>query len=279
MSRPSVPGVTGLSGHPSGTVGLWPLVRAPKLFVALTGSLIVLAWVALAVWKWSPYGRFLGHEEVGQVAPLSSGYMRLLVFFVAAWTLMTVAMMLPTSLPLIAFFDALVRKRPQRVSLVGLLVSGYLSVWIAFAAGVHLGDQAIHASVERIGWLEANAWGITAAMLFGAGLYQFSDLKYRCLDKCRSPAGFILGRWHGRSERLDALRLGIAHGLFCLGCCWSLMLLMFAVGVGNIGWMLALASVMAIEKNAAWGRKLTAPIGVALLLSAAALAVAEGATA
>ena len=73
-----------------------------------------------------------------------------------------------------------------------------------------------------------------------AGVYQFTPLKYHCLDKCRAPLGFIMGHWRGRRERLQALRLGLHHGLFCVGCCWSLMLLMFAVGVGSLGWMLAL---------------------------------------
>jgi predicted metal-binding membrane protein len=71
--------------------------------------------------------------------------------------------------------------------------------------------------------------------------------------------------WSGRKPKLDALRLGVHHGLFCVGCCWSLMLIMFAVGVGNLGWMLGLGTVMAIEKNLPWGRKLSTPLGVLLL--------------
>ena len=98
-----------------------------------------------------------------------------------------------------------------------------------------------------------------------AGLYQFTPLKYACLDKCRSPLGFITEHWHGSHERIHAFRLGVRHGLFCIGCCWSLMLLMFAVGVGNLGWMLVLGALMAIEKNLPWGRRFSAPLGVVLL--------------
>jgi predicted metal-binding membrane protein len=108
-------------------------------------------------------------------------------------------------------------------------------------------------------------------------VYQFTSLKYRCLDKCRSPVSFVLGHWRGRHERRQALWLGMHHGVFCLGCCWSLMLLMFAVGLGNLAWMFALAVVMAVEKNAPWGRRLTAPLGAVLLLVAAVL-VAAGAS-
>ena len=112
---------------------------------------------------------------------------------------------------------------------------------------------------------------------FRVGIYQFTPLKYRCLDECRSPLGFVMNHWRGRSERREAFMLGVRHGLFCVGCCWSLMLLMFAVGVGNIGWMLVLAAVMATEKNVSWGRRLSAPVGAVLLVSAGVLAVA-GAT-
>jgi predicted metal-binding membrane protein len=74
-----------------------------------------------------------------------------------------------------------------------------------------------------------------------------------------------MGHWRGRQEKAQAFRLGAHHGLFCLGCCWSLMLLMFAVGAGNLGWMLALAAVMGVEKNVAWGKKISAPLGILLL--------------
>jgi predicted metal-binding membrane protein len=253
-------------------IGLWPTVRGERFFVGLFVALVGLAWVGLLVWHASPYGRFLGHEGLEDVAPLSEGYLGLLVFFVAGWTLMTVAMMLPTSLPLFAFFRTLVRERRQRRSLVLLLVVGYLAVWTAFAAAVHFNDQAIHVAVERVDWFHHNAWLIAASTFAVAGAYQFSSLKYRCLDKCRSPVGFVLAHWH-EGRRADAFVLGVRHGLFCLGCCWSLMLLMFAVGVGSVGWMLALAAVMATEKNVSWGRRLSAPVGVVLLASAGAIAV------
>ena len=88
------------------------------------------------------------------------------------------------------------------------------------------------------------------------------------------PAGYGLNKhWRGRHERVHALWLGIQHGIFCLGCCWSLMLLMFAVGVGNLGWMLALGAVMSVEKNVSWGRRLSKPLGVTLLVSALAIAL------
>jgi predicted metal-binding membrane protein len=167
-----------------------------------------------------------------------------------------------------------VRTRPNRLSLVSLLVVGYVGVWAAFACLVHLGDIGVHETVSGIGLLEANAWAISAATFVLAGGYQFTGLKYRCLDKCRSPVSFVMQNWHGRRERWDAFRLGVHHGIFCLGCCWALMLLMFAVGLGNIGWMLVLAAVMATEKNMPWGRRLSAPLGIVLIGSGLVLALA-----
>ena len=249
---------------------MWPRVRDDKLLVSLTGGLIALAWLTLWLWSESPYGRFLSHEEGGATG-LGQGYLALLVVFVAGWTLMTVAMMLPTSLPLVAIFRSLVRRRPNARVLVALVVVGYVSVWSLFAFAVHLGDQGIHAAVERSSWLEENAWMIGAGTVLVAGAYQFMPLKYHCLEKCRSPLSFVMGNWHGGRGGREAFQLGVHHGVFCLGCCWSLMLVMFAVGVGNIAWMLALGAVMAVEKNMPWGRRLSTPLGLFLLVSGLAL--------
>jgi predicted metal-binding membrane protein len=103
------------------------------------------------------------------------------------------------------------------------------------------------------------------ATLLVAGTFQFTRLKYRCLDKCRSPFSFIVEHWRGGRETWQALRLGIDHGVFCVGCCWALMLLMVGLGVTSVAWMAALAVVMSIEKNASWGRRLSELVGVTLL--------------
>ncbi|MBI2862200.1 MAG: DUF2182 domain-containing protein [Chloroflexi bacterium] len=245
---------------------LWPRVSDRRPFLALTVALIALAWLVLWVWGQSPYGRFLRHEELSEVETLfGSGYLALAAVFVTGWTLMTVAMMLPTSLPLVTLFHAFTRQRPDRTRLVALLIVGYLITWTLFGTIAHIGDLGLHKAVEGSVWLGANTWILGAAPLLLAGLYQFTPLKYVCLDKCRSPLSFIMEHWQGSHERAQAFRLGVHHGIFCVGCCWSLMLLMFAIGVGNVGWMLALGAVMAIEKNMPWGRRLSAPLGIVLL--------------
>src|SRR5262249_47301353 len=98
-----------------------------------------------------------------------------------------------------------------------------------------------------------------------AGSFQFSRLKYRCLDKCRAPLSFVMQYWRGRHDRRNAFLLGVHHGIFCVGCCWAIMLLMFAVGVGNVAWMLILGAGLAVEKTRRWGRKWSARLGVFLL--------------
>jgi predicted metal-binding membrane protein len=244
---------------------MWPQLNDRRPFLAVATALVALMWLSLWWWGQSPSGRFLSHEELEHANGVAGGYATLVLLFVAGWTLMTIAMMLPTSLPLVALFYAFLRARADRVRLTVVLVVGYVAVWTGFGIAVHVGDLNVHELVHRVGWLETNAWVIGAGTVLLAGAYQFAPLKYRCLEKCRSPLSFVLGHWHGGRGVSEAFRLGVHHGLYCLGCCWSLMLLMFAVGVGNLGWMLALGAVMAVEKNVPWGRRLSAPLGVLLL--------------
>lgn len=232
------------------------------LMVSLAG-VITLAWLALLLWGASPYGRFLSHESMGEFHLGSD--LPLMALFVAGWTLMTVAMMLPTSLPLVTLFYGMMGQRQDRLRLLALMLLGYLGLWTIFGTLVHVGDFFVHRMVEQVAWLDANHWLLSAGTLLIAGLYQFSPLKYKCLDKCRSPMSFIAQHWRGGRAPVQALALGAHHALFCIGCCWALMLLMFAVGAGNIAYMLVLGAVMAVEKNVSWGRRLSAPLGVFLI--------------
>jgi predicted metal-binding membrane protein len=234
-----------------------------KAFLWLMGSLVASAWLALWIWDRSPYGRYLGHQQLGEIG--TGSLLLPITLYLVGWTLMTVAMMLPTTLPLLEIFRRLTMRRQERSQLMALVIVGYLAAWMGFGVAAHTVDWVLHQIVERSPWLEANAWVIGAGTLLLAGSFQFSRLKYRCLDKCRAPLSFVMQYWQGRHDRRNALLLGVNHGIFCVGCCWALMLLMFAVGVGNVAWMLVLGAVMAVEKNMPWGRKLSAPLGVALL--------------
>jgi predicted metal-binding membrane protein len=229
--------------------------------------LALLAWLTLWWWEASPYGRYL-HHDAGGAGSASLPLAIEGVVFTLGWLVMIVAMMLPSSVPLVLTFRALVGRRRHPGRLVGLLLVGYLASWTAFGAAAWVADRGIHALVEGVPWLAAQPQLIIAATLLAAGLWQFSPLREACLDACRSPLGFVVDRWTGTAERRDAVRIGAAHGLFCIGCCWSLMLVMFGVGLGSFSVMLALGALTAIEKNLPQGRRLTRPLGVALVFAA-----------
>jgi predicted metal-binding membrane protein len=257
--------------------------RARGLILPIMGGLVASAWAALLLWESSPYGRYLDHgrwTDVGLAATICAGLpggrvLLPMLLYAGGWLLMLVAMMLPTTLPLLRRFELVVSARADSGVLSALLVSGYLLAWSGFAIAAHGLDGALHAAARETPWLPSHAWLVGAAVLGIAGVFQFTALKYHCLDRCRTPAGFIVAHWRGVRPRLEAFRLGLDHGVFCVGCCWAIMLLMFVVGTGNIGWMLALGAVMALEKNAPWGRKLSPLLGVGLIGWSAVIVVAN----
>ena len=241
-------------------------------FLMVMSGLIALAWLSLWLLGRSPYDRYVSHDHLAG----GTGFLEspaAMSLFVGGWTLMVVAMMLPTTLPLISLFRGIVRRQERSLELVLLLLAGYVVVWAVFGFLVHLSDSGLHFVIDQNALLTANSWMIASATLVGAGIYQFTDLKYRCLDKCRSPYSFIMSHWRGRNRFNESLALGLHHGVYCLGCCWTLMLLMFAVGLGNLAWMFLLGAIMAIEKNIPWGRKLVRPLGIVLITWGISLAV------
>ena len=142
------------------------LAQDRRLLIAVLGALVALAWVVLWAWGRSPYGRLLSHELLAEAGERgTSEGAALALALVPGWTLMTVAMMLPTSLPLVGLFHSLVRGRPHRARLVALLVAGYLGVWTLFGVIAHAGDFALHRMVERTPWLEARPWIFGASVL------------------------------------------------------------------------------------------------------------------
>jgi predicted metal-binding membrane protein len=242
-------------------------------------GLIALAWLTLVIWEQSPYGRYLDHGqwlEVGLAAKicraLPAGSLLLPgLRYVSGWLLMTMAMMLPTVLPLLNIFARVTSGKADRALLLTLVIVGYLAIWILFGLIAHVADMTLHAVAATSAFLSFNGWIIGVIVLAIAGLFQFSRFKYRCLDKCRTPFSFINEHWRGHAERWESFQLGVHHGLFCVGCCWAIMLLMFLVGAGSVGWMLLLGAIMATEKNVAWGRHLSVPLGIGLLVLSAVI--------
>lgn len=252
--------------------------------LALIVALIALAWLVLAGWSASPWRRWLDHggwqdlawlAAICRTIPAGERIVPALAY-AAGWMLMIAAMMLPTTLPLLALFRRVIGGRPDSGALTAAVVAGYALAWLAFGVAAYGLDAVVREAAVNSGWLVVHGWVVGAAVIGVAGAFQFSELKYRCLERCRTPFGFINSRWRGRRPLAESFRLGLDHGLFCVGCCWALMLVTFVVGMGNIGWMLVLAAAMAAEKNLSWGARIRTPLGLALLGWATAIAVANG---
>lgn len=169
--------------------------------------------------------------------------------FVAAWTVMMIAMMLPSAAPLVLLYGRAASARGT-----ALLVLGYVLVWTTAGLPAYIGSEFM-----------PMAWA--PFVLAVAGIYQFTSAKQSCLTKCRTPIDFVMSRW-GRSP----FKLGVEHGLWCLGCCWTLMAVLVLVGMMNMSWVIGLTIVVALEKVTSRGVMFSRLTGVTLL----GLAIIQG---
>lgn len=165
------------------------------------------------------------------------------------WSVMMVAMMLPSATPMILLFVRLNRNQElQKRSRnpVELFMGGYLLVWAVFSVFATLLNWGLHQGGALSSVMGRTTPVIAGFTLLAAGLFQWTPLKYACLTHCRSPIGFLMGHW--REGRLGTVQMGIQHGLFCLGCCWLLMVLLFVLGVMNLVWIAVLTLFVLAEK-------------------------------
>lgn len=221
--------------------------RDRAIVIACLAGISVLAWIYLLRMPMP----MAGMEGMADMAP--AGYPEFAVAF-AMWTVMMVGMMVTPAAPMILLFAKIARTRraasqPYVPTLI--FVFGYLIVWAAAslaAAGAQIGLARASMLSPGIGFLSPAASG---AVLVGAGLYQWSPWKRACLRRCRSPLDFLLFHW--RDGAAGALGMGIEHGLYCLGCCWLLMALLFVAGVMNLGYVAALMVFVLLEKTAPFG--------------------------
>ena len=188
------------------------------------------------------------------------------------WWVMMTAMMLPAAAPMILMFATINRGRRRRGDRhvpTALFALGYLLVWGLFGAAATAAEWGLEqAALIMPGTQQVGPW-LGGAILIAAGLYQLTPLKYACLAHCRSPVGFVLGHW--RDGAAGAVRMGIGHGLYCLGCCWVLMALLFAGGVMSLLWMAALAVLVLVEKVAPAGFWIARASGMLMLVFGAYL--------
>jgi predicted metal-binding membrane protein len=237
------------SAASAAATGLRPALAATRTQLGLVALLFALAG---AGWWWT--AREMRGMDDGPWSGLGT-----LGWFLGVWVVMMAAMMFPSVAPTVALYARM--SRPSR--LVPLVfTAGYLTTWaaagvVAFSIGV---------AADRIGggdlaWEHAGR-PLAGATLLAAAVYELTPLKNACLGRCRSPLGTLLGSWRGGWS--GALRMGLGNGAWCVGCCWALMVSLFALGIMSVIWMAVVAGLIATEKILPWRR--TATYGTALLL-------------
>ncbi|HYL27144.1 MAG TPA: DUF2182 domain-containing protein [Candidatus Nitrosotalea sp.] len=240
--------------------------------IGLLGCAIAAAW-AVCLWaERSGYAAQLHHHALYES---ERPYWVSALVVLGAWQVMTAAMMLPSSLGFLRYYAATAARAPDFPGALTLFLGGYFAVWSVFALTAFLGDMQLHRLADNSPWLAAHAAVIPAATLALAAIYQFTPLKDACLKACRHPGIYLMR--HYRRGALNGLRLGFGHALYCLGCCWALMLVMFAAGVAHLAWMGVLAAIMFVEKATPAGDRIVAPVGAALGVLAVAALFAPGA--
>jgi len=171
-------------------------------------------------------------------------------WYLGVWVTMMAAMMLPSVAPMVLVFSRVKRERPRRDSVgaapTWIFVGGYLLAWTAYGLLAYvLYRAAKDLAPHFLGWNQGGRYVAGGALVF-AGLYELTPLKEVCLRHCRGPLHFVLGGW--REGQAGALRMGLEHGLYCVGCCWGLMVALFALGVMSLTWMAAIALVIFVQK-------------------------------
>ena len=203
---------------------------------------ILLAAVAAACW-----GLLL---TMGDEMPMGFG------LWIGAWTVMMAAMMLPSTSPLVLLYA-----RQSTAMSSALLTAGYVAVWAAVGLAAYGFDMRLPDPSNRV----------VGAVLIAAGLYQLTPLKTACLKRCRNPADFLVTHW--RRGRVGALRLGVEHGAYCIGCCWALMGVLIVAGSMSLAWVVAIALVVAGEKLLPAGQLFGRLGGVGLLVAGIVVAL------
>ena len=240
-----------------GAVFARPRVLAAICVVALAG----LGWFALA----------LQAANAGMVDALCRALVggqttaANVALVAGMWGAMTLAMMLPSAAPMILTYAEIAdtaAKKGEPVVTPFMIAAGYTVVWLGFAAVATVAQLALTRAALLDASLASASSLFSGAIFIGAGVYQFSTLKHSCLTQCRNPFQFFFTNW--ATTPRGVFKLGLRQGLFCLGCCWAMMLVMFAVGVMNVIWMAALGIVMTLEKIGT-GKRFTYAVGVGLV--------------
>ena len=239
---------------------------APRLPLLLVLVLLPLAsWAWIAVMARDMYGTMRG-ASAWTMTPVWDGPHLLLLW--AMWAVMMTGMMLPSASPVLLLYGGAARRQGHAGAArhIYALAAGYLAVWALFSVVATVAQRLLAAGLLMSPMMELTSPVAGAVLLIAAGAYQLTPLKRACLRTCRSPLGFMMLRWRGGTS--GAFRLGLEHGWFCLGCCWALMLILFAGGVMNLTVILALTLWVLVEKWAPAGERTAAASGIGLLVVA-----------
>ena len=242
-------------------------LRQAQLWTAI-GLVLVAGWAFVA---WMTLD--MAHPLVRLTMPFDTAWpWETAAAVFVMWAGMMVAMMLPSAAPMILAFDTVERGGAEAggtASRTLVFAGAYLLVWVGFSALAAGAQWLLQAGGLLTPMIVSNSDGLTAGLLILAGLYQLTPLKRACLRHCRTPLGFLMAEW--REGPRGALAMGLRHGLYCAGCCWALMLLLFVAGVMNPVWIVVLAVAVALEKWPLLPAWLTWAYAAALLLAGAAV--------
>jgi predicted metal-binding membrane protein len=236
-----------------------------------TGVALVAALIALAGLGWIITDERMAGMDAGPGTDPGA-----LGFFLTVWVVGMAAMMFPSMWPMVTVYARLQARRRELARLTAaartvMFVGGYLVAWTGFGLlGWALYQLAREAS-SALAWDHAGRW-LTAAVVLVAAIYELTPAKYACLRRCRSPFSFLLGAW--RDGAAGALRMGVEHGAWCVGCCWALMAALFVIGVMSVAWMGFVAALIAIEKLLPWRRAAVATVTGLLVVLALGVALA-----
>jgi predicted metal-binding membrane protein len=238
-----------------------------RSLVAWTLGAAAAAWLVLVVAASTPAGSLLHHHapstSAGAIAP---------AVFALGWLVMVAAMMLVPSIEFVRCLGRLLTARRRAALLLVTGMAAFALVWLLVGLLFQVGDSAVHALSDSWPWLEQHTAFITAGALALAGVYQLTPLKLRCLRACRNPVGFVARGWRGRSPAREVAQIGASYAWSCVGCCWALMLLMFAAGLTSIWLMAALTVVTVGERYVQRSQLAVALLSGTLLLCAALVA-------
>jgi predicted metal-binding membrane protein len=246
--------------------------RDEAIVMASLVAITFLAWLYLVdmAREMAEMGDMVGMPDMANMAgmalvtPRAHWMVGDVLTAMAMWAVMMAGMMLPTALPMTLVYTAAIRRRGAAPLLrSSIFAAGYLAIWSGFAIAAAAAQWLLLRFDLFAPEMTVASTFLGGLVFVGAGLYEWSPLKSRCLAQCQSPLGFLIAHW--RSGLAGALRMGTRHGMYCLGCCWVLMLLLFVGGVMNLVWVAALSALVLLQKLVP-GKRAAQGTGLAMLM-------------